>query len=71
MTMLFSTRNRENLVSTTQSVHELGSCRADSVGKKINDKLWNWYDGGYLPRAPRIPRDQISVVRPVMQLRSE
>ena len=29
----------------------------DSVGKKINDKLWSWYDRGYLPRKPRIPRD--------------
>ncbi|MDB2686145.1 hypothetical protein N9Y42_02945 [Mariniblastus sp.] len=29
----------------------------DSVGKKINDKLWDWYDKGYVPRKPRIPRD--------------
>ncbi len=35
----------------------LGEKVFDSVGKKINDKLWSWYDKGYLPRVPRIPRD--------------
>ena len=40
--------------SATQTLSEK---TFDSVGKKINDKLWSWYDKGYLPRSPRIPPD--------------
>jgi hypothetical protein len=29
----------------------------EPVGSRVNNQLWEWYDAGYLPRAPRIPRD--------------
>lgn len=39
------------------AAQSLGEKAFGSIGKKINDRLWTWYDKGYLPRKPRIPRD--------------